>query len=103
MVGFILGLIAIAIGVIVGVVLKRYSIMGTVANSDNERVKVKTNPFKKYSAIPVAIGIVLGCIGTFCGSIVSVTTGNTGVVLLLVKLKTILLSQDFILKLLGTQ
>ena len=70
MVGFILGLIAIAIGVIVGVVLKRYSIMETVTNSDNERVKVKTNPLKKYKAIPIAAAIVLGCNGRYCGSIV---------------------------------
>ena len=95
MVGFILGLIAIAIGVIVGVVLKRYSIVETVTNSDNERVKVKTNPLKKYAAIPVAAGIVLGCIGTFCGSVVSVTTGNTGVVSTFGKVENYTLESGF--------
>lgn len=65
MVGFILGLIAIAIGIIVGVILKRHSIMETVVNSDNERVKVKTNPLKKYSFIPITVGVVWDALGSF--------------------------------------
>ena len=95
MVGFILGLIAIAIGVTVGVVLKKHTVTETVTNADFTKVKVDNKPFKKYAIIPIAAGIILGCLGIFLGSTVSVTTGNTGVVSTFGKVENYTLESGF--------
>ena len=95
MVEFILGLIAIAIGIVVGIVLKKHTVVETVTNSDFTKTKVDKKPFKKYATIPIAAGIILGCLGIFLGSIVSVTTGNTGVVSTFGKVENYTLESGF--------
>ena len=94
MTGFILGLIALVAGVIIGIVLKKY-VVETTTSRDGEKVRINTYPLKKYAIIPIAAGIVLGCIGTFCGSVVSVTTGNTGVVSTFGKVENYTLESGF--------
>lgn len=51
-----------------------------VRDDDGERVKVVTNPFRKFSGIAIAAGVFLGILLTFFGCISSVDTGHVGIV-----------------------
>ena len=51
-----------------------------VRDDDGERVKVVTNPFRKFSGIAIAAGVFLGLLLTFFGCISSVDTGHVGIV-----------------------
>ena len=78
MVGFILGIIVLVVGIIVGIAIAGES--------------------KGYGALTVIAGIVLCMLFTFFGCMSSVTTGNTGVVTTFGKVEDYTLEAGFHLK-----
>ena len=95
MVGFIFGIIALILGIIVGIIMiahiKIVEIEEYELDENGEKIKYgfgykkcrvekKAKPLKKFSGIAFAIGIFLAILLTFFGCISSVTTGTTGIV-----------------------
>lgn len=88
MVGFVFGIIILLAGIGVGIGLYltphvtyaedengRYKY-----NEKNERILVKTYPLRKFTALSIIIGIILGLLFTGLGCIASVDTGHVGIV-----------------------
>lgn len=75
MVGLIFGIILLIIGVVTGVVFTKYK------REDIKRGDITFDyPLRKFSIIPVIVGIILCIMLTFFGCITSVATGHTGIV-----------------------
>lgn len=114
MVGFIFGIIFLLAGIVVAVCFatqkKEVETKEYVYDEEGNRVKtawgeykytVKTKvdrPYKKYSVLTCAAGVVLGILLTFFGCITSVDTGKTGVVTTFGKVENYTLEAGFHLK-----
>lgn len=94
MVGFIFGIIFILAGIGVGIGLcipkKEVETKEILLNNDGNSCtnrygapifkKIIVSPYKKFCALTIGIGVFLGCLSIFLGSISTVDTGNTGVI-----------------------
>lgn len=88
MVGFIFGIIVVLAGIIAAVVFTRVKqtsyaedAFGRYVRDDNgNRVENVSYPLKKFSALVLIAGFVLGLLFTGFGCITSVDTGYTGIV-----------------------
>ncbi len=88
MVGFIFGIIFLIVGIILGIVCyfkteisyeEDYN--GRYKYDENgNRLKITSYPMRKFTALAVIVGIILGVLLTFFGCIVSVDTGHVGIV-----------------------
>ena len=75
MVGLIFGIILLITGVVMGVVFTKYK------REDIKKGDIAFDyPLRKFSIIPIIVGIILCIMLTFFGCITSVATGHTGIV-----------------------
>lgn len=113
MVGFIFGILALLAGLIGGVACIVYKKKTTkeeyVLDESGNRIsagfgyktitkEIITHPYKKGGFAIIVSGVFLGILLTFFGCIVSVTTGNTGVVTTFGKVENYTLEAGFHLK-----
>lgn len=114
MVGFIFGIIALILGIVVGIIMIAHTKIVTVKEYDLDEngnkivnrygdyrthtVEKKTKPMKKLSVLAFGLGIFLGLLLTFFGCIASVATGNTGIVTTFGRVENYTLEAGFHLK-----
>lgn len=88
MAGLIFGIIFILAGIGIGLGLYFDSCLEVVLDEkgyakydeDGNKVRIKTYPLRKFTALALVVGILLGVITTGLGCIASVDTGHVGIV-----------------------
>ena len=101
MVGFIFGIIALILGIIVGICLRNYTTLKKeerFVENKWQNFVVEEKPLKKYSKVAYIAAVALGILLTLFGCMTSVTTGNTGVVTTFGKVENYTLEAGFHLK-----
>lgn len=92
---FALALGSLFLGVIVGVALRLYS--KTIAPRGGERTT--TYPYRKLSALPIVVGVLLAGVFGFLSCAATVPTGHTGVLTTFGKVEDVTLDAGFNTKL----
>ena len=80
MVGLIFGIIALLVGIGVGVFFMTHKKTCYDRDANRNYVEVATKPLKKFSLLPIIAGAILAALFIWLGCIASVPTGHTGVV-----------------------
>ena len=77
---FIIGIVALAAGVIVALNLKKMKKSSYAKNGSGTYTESETKPYAKFSWIPIVVGIIIFVVATASACYASIETGHTGVV-----------------------
>ena len=80
MAAFIIGIIALGIGIVVAMNLKKMKKTSYSKNTSGTYTESETKPFAKFSWIPLVAGILVFVIASVSSCYASIDTGHTGVV-----------------------
>jgi regulator of protease activity HflC (stomatin/prohibitin superfamily) len=77
---FIIGIVALAAGVVVALNLKKMKKSSYAKNGSGTYTESETKPYAKFSWIPIVVGIIIFVVATASACYASIETGHTGVV-----------------------
>ena len=80
MAAFIIGIIALAAGILVALNLKKLKKSSYAKNTSGTYTESETKPYAKFSWIPLVAGVLVFIIATVSSCYTSIETGHTGVV-----------------------